>query len=179
VLRRAGGILLIGLLGLVVLLPACDSGGSAPSSTPSRPSGGAKLEIRPITSLLPPGDPTVPDDADTVVEPASGNGLRYALGPPALSGPIVRRAAARDLGHNGRSWIVDIQLTPSAARQLEALGRRLADRQPPGNAVAVLVDGVMEGQTMYDPSSTDFGSIQIAGPLTGKQARDLAASLHP
>jgi hypothetical protein len=37
----------------------------------------------------------------------------------------------------------------------------------------------MESQTMYEPSTTVSDSIQIAGPLTGKQARDLAASLHP
>lgn len=175
VLRRAGRVCLIAA---VLVLAACDSGGSGPSSA-AEPAGRAALEVRPITALLPPGDPTVPADADMVVEPASGNGLRYALGPAALSGPIVRRARAEDLGDNGQSWIVDIRLTPSAGRQLEALGRRLADRPPPGNAVAILVDGVMESQTMYDPTSTGSDSIQIAGSLTGKQARELAASLDP
>ena len=180
VTRRTGGVWLIGF---VLLLGACGSGGSEPSSSPSspssEPSGRAALEVRPITALLPPGDPTVPADADTVVEPASGNGLRYALGPAALSGPIVRRAAAKDLGGNGQSWIVDIRLTPSATRQLEALGRRLADQPPPGNSVAILVDGMMESQTTYDPSSTAFDSIQIAGPLTGKQARDARGVAEP
>jgi hypothetical protein len=167
------------LLALVPLLAACDSGGSTPSSSPSTRPDRATLEIRPIQSLLPPGDPTVPADADTVVEPESGNGLRYALGPVALSGPVVRRARAEDLGGTGRSWIVDVRLTPSAARQYEALGRRLADREPPQNAVAVLVDGAMESQTAFDPSSTGFDAIQIAGPLTGPEARELAASLDP
>jgi preprotein translocase subunit SecD len=173
---RARGL---GLLAVVLILAACDSGGSAPSSSPSTRPDRAALEIRPIQSLLPPGDPTVPADADLVVEPESGNGLRYALGPAALSGSIVRRARAEDLGGTGRSWIVDIRLTPSAARQYEALGRRLADREAPQNAVAVLVDGVMESQTAFDPSSADFDAIQIAGTLTGRQARELAASLDP
>src|SRR5215218_2110981 len=61
VVRGAGGVLMIVL---VAFLVACDSGGS-PSSTASEPSGGATLEVRPVTALLPPGDPTVPADADT------------------------------------------------------------------------------------------------------------------
>ncbi len=137
------------------------------------------LEVRPIRGLLPPGDPTVPADADKVVEPTSGNGLRYALGPAALSGSVVRRARARDLGSTGQAWIVEIDLDRDGARRLEALGRRLEDQDPPLDSAAVLVGGVMESQVMFDASSPVSDSIQIVGDLDEQQARDLAASLSP
>jgi hypothetical protein len=170
--RRAGAALLI-----AVLLGACSSGGSDSSSP--EPAGPSTLEVRPIRELLPPGDPTVPAGADKVVEPSTGNGLRYALGPAALSGPIVRRARARDLGGNGRSWIVDVALTPDATDRFESLGRQLSTQDTPQNAAAVLVDGVMEGQVLFEPGAPVPRSIQLAGDLTGARARRLAASLSP
>jgi hypothetical protein len=170
--RRAGAALLIA----AVLLGACSSGGSDSSSEPG---GTSTLEVRPIHRLLPPGDPTVPTGADQVVEPSTGNGLRYVVGPAALSGPVVRRARARDLGGNGRSWIVDITLTPAATRRFEALGRQLAAQEAPGNAAAVLVDGMMEGQMVFEPGVPVPRSIQLGGDLTGVRARRLAASLSP
>jgi hypothetical protein len=160
-----------------VLLGACTSGGSSSSSP--EPAGTSTLEVRPVRQLLPPGDPTVPAGADKVVEPSTGNGLRYALGPAALAGPVVRRARARDLGGNGQSWIVDIALTPGATRRFEALGGQLSTQDPPQNTAAVLVDGVMEGQTQFEPGSAVPHSIQLAWALTRARARRLAASLSP
>jgi hypothetical protein len=171
--RRAGAALLIA----TVLLGACSSGGSEASS--SAPAGTSTLEVRPIRQLLPPGDPTVPADADKVVEPSTGNGLRYALGPAALEGPIVRRARARDLGGNGQGWIVDIALTPEAARRYRALGRELIVEEAPKNSAAVLVDGVMEGQVAFEPGTPLPHSILLASDLTGARARELAGSLSP
>jgi hypothetical protein len=171
--RRAGAALLIA----TVLLGACSSGGS--DSSAPEPAGRSTLEVRPIRRLLAPGDPTVPADADTVVEPSTGNGLRYAVGLPALSGPIVRKARARDLGGTGQGWIVDITLTPGATRSYEALSRHLAAQEPPRDAVAYLVDGVMEGQMTFEPGSPTTGSIVLAGDLSGVRARRLAASLTP
>jgi hypothetical protein len=177
--RRAAAALLIA----AALLGGCSSGGSessSPSSASSpEPARRSALEVRPVLQLLAPGDPTVPAGADTVVESSAGNGLRYALGPAALAGPIVRRAQARDLGGTGRAWIVDIALTPSGTSRLEALGRRLATQDPPHNGAAVLVDGVMEGQLVFDPGAPVPRSIQLAGDLTGARARRLATSLSP
>jgi hypothetical protein len=177
--RRAGAALLIA----TALLGACSSGESDSSggsdSSARDPAERSTLEVRPIRRLLAPGDPTVPADADTVVEPSTGNGLRYAVGPPALSGPIVRKARARDLGGTGQGWIVDITLTPEAARSYQALGRQLSAQDPPRDAVAYLVDGVMEGQMAFEAGSPPSGSIVLAGDLSGSRARRLAESLTP
>ncbi len=167
----------------VVLLVACSGSGRStrPSTTTTRARAAkATFEIRPVLAILPPGTArpffNLPPGGE-VLSSRSSLGPRYAVGPAAVTGTSLRSAKAQYVPEEG--WVIDLTLDQQGIEQFNALAAQLFPKQPPGNSVALVVDGVVQSAPAMRTPRFESGSIQVSGGFTERQAKTLAASLAP
>jgi preprotein translocase subunit SecD len=128
--------------------------------------------------------PTTTPEADrrdaTVVlpsRPVKGKpGPRYELGPTALTGKGVSTAKSRFAGGSD-GWVVDLTLNSDGASKFNQLAAESFPKQQPQNAVAIVLDGVVQSAPAFRTSSFQGGQVQISGGFSQGGAKDLARLL--
>lgn len=165
----------------------------------------AELRFRPVLALLPPLAKTTPttkatsssspstttttqvpntplagDKANaTVVLPSRDSGnrkVRYQLGPAAFTGKGVSGAKAEFIGgQNG--WVVVLSLKDAGEKAFNQLAQISFPKAPPQNAVAIVLDGVVQSAPAFQTSNFS-GDVQITGNFSETDAKDLATVLN-
>ncbi len=130
-----------------------------------------------LTQTNPPNTPAAQDKRNaTVILPGRDTkGVRYELGPTALTGKLVTGADARFLGGTD-GWVVDITFNSSGSAKFNALAAASFPKPDPQNAVAIVLDGVVQSAPAFRTSSF-AGNVQISGNFTQTEAEDLATVL--
>ncbi len=164
-----------------VILAACSSDDAAKPNRPVQSTNAlrpSRLELRPVLAVLPPDDREYAgNDLVLTSRPGSGSPVRYAVGPVALTGRDVVDAKAQHLT-NPDGWVVTFRLNDAGTAKLNRLAGALYIRQPPGNSVAIVVDGVVQSAPAFRESSFT-GDVQISGNFTESEARALAVAVGP
>jgi preprotein translocase subunit SecD len=165
----------------MLVLGACDSGGSESASTTTRPKARAQMQVRPVVVTFPPptsGEAIGAGPGYDVLESAPRAGqaaLRYGVGPVAMTERDVRHARATRFP--GEGWVVDITLAPSGVRTMNRLAKELFPKTPPQSSIAIVVDGKVQSAPVFAEPTFSGDQVQISAALSREQARDLAASL--
>ncbi len=125
----------------------------------------------------PPNTPAAQDKRGaTVILPGrDAKGPRYQLGPTALTGKLVTGADARFLGGSD-GWVVDITFNSAGSTKFNALAAASFSKPDPQNAVAIVLDGVVQSAPAFRAASFT-GNVQISGNFTQTEAEDLATVL--
>jgi preprotein translocase subunit SecD len=117
----------------------------------------------------------------TVVLPSrpgeEGPPIRYELGPAAFTGRLVNSARAEFQGGQ-QGWVVNLSLDDEGATKFNELAATSFPKQPPQNAVAIVLDGVVQSAPTFNESSYEGGNVQISGDFSETEARDLATVLN-
>ncbi len=151
---------------------------ATPSTTGASPAPVATATTAPApTQTNPPNTPAAQDKRNaTVILPGRDpKGIRYELGPTALTGKLVTGADARFLG-GADGWVVDITFNSSGSAKFNALAAASFPKTDPQNAVAIVLDGVVQSAPAFRTSSFT-GNVQISGNFTQTEAEDLATVL--
>ena len=126
---------------------------------------------------IPPLTTPAQDKRDATVVLCDREGkLRYQLGPTALTGRTVDSATARFNGGAATAGWSCCRSTRSARRSSTSSRRRRTARRPPQNAVAIVLDGVVQSAPAFQTPSFD-GDVQISGNFSQGDAEDLATVL--
>jgi preprotein translocase subunit SecD len=114
-------------------------------------------------------------DATVVLCDRDGN-LRYQLGPTALTGKLVTSANARFSGSGGSGWVVVLSFDDTGKAKFNQLAATSFSKPAPQNAVAIVLDGVVQSAPAFQTSSftTD---VEISGSFSQTEAEDLATVL--
>ncbi len=121
------------------------------------------------------------DKADATVvlrgrDTGQGARLLYQLGPAALTGKGVSGAKARYVGSEG--WVVDLSLKDDGAAAFNKLAGESFSKQPPQNAVAIVLDSIVQSAPAFQTSTFEGGQVQISGGFSESEAKDLATVLQ-
>lgn len=120
------------------------------------------------------------DQADaTVILPARKSDeapIRYQLGPAALTGKGVSGAKAQFVG-GAEGWTVELSLKDDGQTAFNQLAQVSYPKQPPQNAVAIVLDGIVQSAPAFQTDSFN-GSVQISGNFSEGDAKDLATVLQ-
>ncbi len=114
----------------------------------------------------------------TVILPGRATGksaVRYQLGPAALVGKDV--SGAKAVYQAGQGWTVDLSLKSSGQTLFNQLARVSYPKSPPQNAVAIVLDGVVQSAPAFQTDSFN-GDVSISGNFSEGDAKDLATVLQ-
>ncbi len=142
------------------IAPATTATTAAAPAVTNPPNTPAAQDTRGATVILPGRDP---------------KGTRYQLGPTALTGKLVTGADARFLG-GADGWVVDITFNQDGSTKFNALAAASFPKAAPQNAVAIVLDGVVQSAPAFRTASFT-GNVQISGNFTQTEAEDLATVL--
>lgn len=187
-------------------LPCDPSGGSTSSTssttssstttTSSAPAGSPGKSVRPhgapstttttaaratTTTTLSPDEqlPLTPPEQDkraaTVVLCSRTGDLRYQLGPTALTGRLITSADARFESGSGQ-WSVSVNFNALGHQKFDALAAASISKPAPQNAVAIVLDGVVQSAPTFQEASYPNG-VSISGSFSQSEAEDLATVL--
>ncbi len=152
---------------------------AATTTTTVAPAAGTEATT-PTTAGEVPTTPAAGDQADaTVVLPGRETGsraVRYQLGPAALTGKEVSGAKARYVGGTN-GWVVDLSLKDSGATKFNQLAATSYPKQAPQNAVAIVLDSIVQSAPAFQTPSFEGGNVQISGNFSESDAKDLATVL--
>jgi preprotein translocase subunit SecD len=104
---------------------------------------------------------------------------KYVLGPVLIDGRDVAQAFAVPTSTlSGTSgWQVEFKLTPEGAKKFEIATKNALHAQPPGNQIAIIVDGrVISAPIVQAPIRNGIGI--ITGNYDEQRAKTLAAQLE-
>ncbi len=134
------------------------------------------LAILPPLALGEPGSTDGPGILELPGSPHSGSSVGYQVGPAALTNADVERARA-ELAYGGDGWTVDLGLNHHGEVAFNRMAHDLYHRSPPQDAVALVVDGVVQSAPAFQTDSFS-GDVSIAGGFNETEARQLAATLR-
>lgn len=160
---------------------------ASPSAAPSASSGAnadvAKLQAqyaaldcsRPAErakagSGAKPGDPIVACGENNKVW------YKYVLGPAAVDGTEVKKAAAVFDTQGASGWQVQMNFTSSGAKKFADITGELAKKQSPQNEFGIVLDGQVVSSPFVQQAITG-GQAEISGSFTQKEAQSLANML--
>ncbi|MFF7214154.1 protein translocase subunit SecD [Streptomyces sp. NPDC008238] len=169
--------------------PASDAPASnAPAPTPSAPANAA-----PGSTL----DTSIPEDlqaklaaldcsdaktranlnlkakpTDKIVACSQDGGAKYALGPAAVDGKNVSKAAAQFDTQGGNGWVVTLNFDGTGSKAFSKITSQLSQQQPPNNQFAIVLDN--EVVSAPSVNQTLSGSAEIYGSFTQESSEELA-----
>jgi preprotein translocase subunit SecD len=170
---------------LAILPPESKSGTTTSTKATSSTTAvaGATSSTAATTTTTNPTATSTPaeDKANaTVILPARATDnkppIRYQLGPAALTGKGVSGAKAQFLT-GGQGWTVDLSLKSDGQTAFNKLAAESYPKQPPQNAVAIVLDGIVQSAPAFQTSSFN-GDVQISGSFSESDAKDLATVLQ-
>ena len=161
----------------------------------------ARLEERPVLTVIPPGDPAFastpvtcgteaerqqPECAPSALESQEvvyldEGGNKFRLGPAVISGGDISQATAILGGGTDTQvvtqWEVQFELTGDATQRFGEATTTAVSQPPPQNQIAIAVDGVIiSSPTVQSPITTGTGV--ITGGFSETEAKDLATVLN-
>jgi len=99
----------------------------------------------------------------------------YQLGPTALTGKLVTSADAR-FNSGGNGWVVVLNFNGVGQKKFNDLAASSYSKTPPQNAVAIVLDGVVQSAPAFQTPNFD-GSVEVSGNFSQGDAEDLATVL--
>jgi len=156
---------------------------SSTTSTTAPPGAAASSTSSTTTTTTQPEIKTtrpVDDKADATVvlplrESDEGPPIRYQLGPAAFTGRGVSGASAQF--ESAQGWVVVLKLRDSGSAAFNQLAQVSYPKAPPENAVAIVLDGVVQSAPAFQEPSFQ-GDVQISGDFSETEAKDLATVLQ-
>ncbi|MEU1540052.1 MULTISPECIES: protein translocase subunit SecD [Streptomycetaceae] len=171
------------------------------SSTPSATASGAPSpNPSPSASTAAPGsalDTSVPEDlqaklaaldcsdaktranlnlkakpTDKIVACNQDGTAKYALGPAAVDGKNVSKAAAQFDTQGGNGWVVTLNFDGAGSKAFSKITSQLSQQQPPNNQFAIVLDN--EVVSAPSVNQTLSGSAEIYGSFTQESSEELA-----
>ncbi|WP_406479904.1 protein translocase subunit SecD [Streptomyces sp. NBC_01615] len=171
--------------------PSASSSASATSTASSSASPSASASVDPATAKLQAeysaldctdkaarakaGDGAKPTDPTVACGENDGVWYKYVLGPAAVSGTDIKKAAAVLDTTSGAGWKVTMDFTSSGSKKFATITGQLAKNTTPQNEFGIVLDG----EVVSAPSVTQSlsGSVEITGSFTQTEAQDLANML--
>ncbi|MFE0628117.1 protein translocase subunit SecD [Streptomyces sp. NPDC058864] len=169
------------------------------SPTPSAPASGAPAPS-PSPSAAAPGsalDTSIPEDlqaklaaldcsdaktranlnlkakpTDKIVACSQDGNAKYALGPAAVDGKNVSKAAAQFDTQGGNGWVVTLNFDGTGSKAFSKITSQLSQQQPPNNQFAIVLDN--EVVSAPSVNQTLSGSAEIYGSFTQESSEELA-----
>lgn len=106
-------------------------------------------------------------------DPTSGVWYKYALGPVAVDGKDVSKAAATYDTSSGNGWMVVLSFNSHGSKAFATTTGNLAKQTTPQNEFAIVLDGQVVSSP-YVSSAITGGQAQITGSFTQSDAQNLA-----
>ena len=149
---------------------------AATSSTTAATSASTTATTAPAATTPPPNSTPAEDKRNaTVILPDRDGKVRYQLGPTALTGRLVTSASAR-FNSGGSGWVVVLNFNSVGQKKFNDLAASSYSKSPPQNAVAIVLDGVVQSAPAFQTPNFD-GSVEISGNFSQTDAEDLATVL--
>ncbi len=98
---------------------------------------------------------------------------KFALGPVAVNGADVSKAAAGFDSQHGTGWQVDLGFNDAGSKAFTAITGKLAAAQSPANQFAIVLDGKVVSHP-YVQQAISGGSATISGSFGVTEAKSLA-----
>ncbi|MGW3358350.1 protein translocase subunit SecD [Streptomyces bungoensis] len=117
-----------------------------------------------------PGDPIVACGENNKVW------YKYLLGPAAVDGTEVKKAAAVFDTQGASGWQVQMTFTSSGAKKFADITGELAKKQSPQNEFGIVLDGQVVSSPFVQQAITG-GQAEISGSFTQQEAQSLANML--
>ncbi|MEU1407486.1 protein translocase subunit SecD [Streptomyces sp. NPDC005728] len=117
-----------------------------------------------------PGDPTVACGEVKKVW------YKYLLGPAAVDGTEVKKAAAVFDTQGASGWQVQMKFSSSGSKKFADITGALAKNQPPQNEFGIVLDGEVVSSPFVQTAITG-GQAEISGSFTQQEAQSLANML--
>ncbi|MEU6667830.1 protein translocase subunit SecD [Streptomyces sp. NPDC046727] len=164
------------------------SGSGKPSATPSAsPSGGAKsdsklqaqyaaLNCTKATDRAKAGKKAKPSETTVACGEVDGAWYKYLLGPAAVDGTEVKKAAAVFDTTGASGWQVQMTFTKSGADKFADITGELAKNQRPQNEFGIVLDGEVVSSPFVQQAITG-GQAEISGSFKQEEAQSLANML--
>jgi preprotein translocase subunit SecD len=148
---------------------------AATSSTTAATSASTTATTAPVATAPPNSTPAEDKRNATVILPDRDGKVRYQLGPTALTGRLVTSASAR-FNSGGSGWVVVLNFNSVGQKKFNDLAASSYSKSPPQNAVAIVLDGVVQSAPAFQTPNFD-GSVEISGNFSQTEAEDLATVL--
>ncbi|HEX6312762.1 MAG TPA: protein translocase subunit SecD [Acidimicrobiia bacterium] len=113
-------------------------------------------------------------EACVVLPGLDDDGLRYYLGSTAMTGQDTGSA---DAEFQGGQYSVVLELEDEGREKFNELAAESFPKQPPQNAVAIVLDGVVQSAPAFQEPEFP-GDVSITGDFTRTEAEDLARLLR-
>jgi preprotein translocase subunit SecD len=107
-----------------------------------------------------------------VRNPKGAPQYRLFMGQASLTGSDVKNANQSFVAGSG--WTVDMSLSGDGADKFNKLAAESYPKQPPQNAVAIVLDGEVLSAPTFQTSNFAGGNVQISGSFSQSEATDLA-----
>jgi preprotein translocase subunit SecD len=109
---------------------------------------------------------------DKIVACSQDGAAKYALGPAAVDGKNVKKAAAQYDSQTGNGWVVTLSFDGTGSKAFSKITSQLSQQQPPNNQFAIVLDN--EVVSAPSVNQTLSGSAEIYGSFTQESAQDLS-----
>ncbi|MFJ4850199.1 MULTISPECIES: protein translocase subunit SecD [unclassified Streptomyces] len=109
---------------------------------------------------------------DKIVACSQDGRAKYALGPSAVDGKNVKKAAAQYDTQTGNGWVVTLSFDGAGSKDFSKITSVLSQQQQPNNQFAIVLDN--EVVSAPSVNQTLSGSAEIYGSFTQESAQDLA-----
>ncbi|MDX3093058.1 protein translocase subunit SecD [Streptomyces sp. ME01-24h] len=109
---------------------------------------------------------------DKIVACDQDGNAKYALGPAAVDGKNVSKAAAQFDTQGGNGWVVTLDFDGTGSKAFSKITSQLSEQQPPNNQFAIVLDN--EVVSAPSVNQTLSGSAEIYGSFTQESSQDLA-----
>ncbi|KUN84794.1 preprotein translocase subunit SecD [Streptomyces bungoensis] len=160
---------------------------ASPSASPSA-SSGANAEVAKLQAQYAALDCSKPAErakagsgakpGDPIVACGENNKVwyKYLLGPAAVDGTEVKKAAAVFDTQGASGWQVQMNFTSSGAKKFADITGELAKKQSPQNEFGIVLDGQVVSSPFVQQAITG-GQAEISGSFTQQEAQSLANML--
>ncbi|MEU4095455.1 protein translocase subunit SecD [Streptomyces sp. NPDC026673] len=109
---------------------------------------------------------------DKIVACSQDGGAKYALGPAAVDGKNVSKAAAQFDTQGGNGWVVTLSFDGTGSKAFSKITSQLSQQVQPNNQFAIVLDN--EVVSAPSVNQTLSGSAEIYGNFTQESSQDLA-----
>ncbi|WP_225821959.1 protein translocase subunit SecD [Streptomyces naphthomycinicus] len=164
------------------------SGSGKPSASPSASAGSgsdanakiqaqyAALDCNKATVRADAGKKAKPGDITVACGENKGVWYKYVLGPAAVDGTEVKKAAAVFDTQGAAGWQVQMTFTNSGAKKFADITGELAKKQTPQNEFGIVLDGEVVSSPFVTTAITG-GQAEISGSFKQEEAQSLANML--
>ncbi|MGW2887883.1 protein translocase subunit SecD [Streptomyces griseoruber] len=122
------------------------------------------------------GEGVKPEDPTVACGESSGVWYKYLLGPSAVAGTEIDKAAAQFDTQGASGWQVTMEFNSQGRKKFADVTAQLAQKTQPQNEFAIVLDGDVVSSPFVQNAITG-GNAQISGSFTQQEAQNLANML--